>query len=259
MAIAASVEAAQLNPKRLAQADLRGKIEVRGALLWGDLMVRGFFPKVIGQEHIPQDEQVVFVFNHTTHPWRFFRQWQLLPDVSLVRQQGQKHNRRPVAVVAQYTRKPHPNPEIHAANKADAPYRRRRIAAAGLVPVDPFGIDREFIPTARAVARLGKSFAISGEGIHRPENALQDPQTKGAAKLAIELGMKVVPVYMRDANAWRPALPFLKRNRPVVVFGEALLPPQIPEGATPNKRVLDTFAGQITDGLRRQQAIALAA
>jgi len=128
----------------------------------------------IGLEHVPQDRPVIFAANH-----RSFLDPFIIATCA----------RRPLYYVAKK--------ELF-----DRPWQGWFLNALGAFPVDRGNADGSMIETAKAILARGDSVLIFPEGTRIRPGALGAPR-RGVGRLALEMGVPVVPVAIIGTEAIR--------------------------------------------------------
>ncbi|QBJ94891.1 1-acyl-sn-glycerol-3-phosphate acyltransferase [Rhodococcus sp. ABRD24] len=172
------------------------KYVLLGPMLW--LLGR---PKLEGAENIPADGPAILASNHQAVLDSFF-----LPL---------RVNRR-ITFLAKS--------EYFTGTGAKGAFQRWFFSAVGQVPIDRTGADaaQDALNAGLRVLSEGKLLGIYPEGTRSPDGRLYKGKT-GMARLALESGVKVIPVAMIDtakvnpigSRVWRPAKVTVRIGEPI--------------------------------------------
>jgi len=88
-------------------------------------------------------------------------------------------------------------------------------------PISREGFDREGIKRATQVLRQGKALLVFPEGTRSKDGELKEPKL-GAAKLALETGVPIVPACIDYSGSWLKA--FFQRRKIKIKFGSPITP-----------------------------------
>lgn len=98
-------------------------------------------------------------------------------------------------------------------------------------PISREGFDREGIKRATQVLRQGKALLVFPEGTRSKDGELKEPKL-GAAKLALETGVPIVPACIDYSGSWLKA--FFQRKKIKIKFGSPIKPEEF--DSTPKKK-----------------------
>ena len=98
-------------------------------------------------------------------------------------------------------------------------------------PISRGGFDREGLTKATEVLRGGNALLVFPEGTRSIDGNLREPKL-GAAKLALETGVPIVPAYIDYSGSWFRA--FFQRRKIKIKFGSPIKPEEF-DGIPKNK------------------------
>lgn len=114
------------------------------------------------------------------------------------------------------------------------PWAAAILSSIGCFPVVRGGADKAALQTAEMALRNGASLTVFPEGTWFPDGKLR-PFKQGAARIALQAEVPVLPVYLEGADHhWRALIP--KRVKIRVLVGEPIQPEGDPEQLTEKMR-----------------------
>ncbi|RVW05631.1 lysophospholipid acyltransferase family protein [Rhodococcus xishaensis] len=172
------------------------KYVLLGPMLW--LLGR---PKIEGVEHIPSDGPAILASNHQAVLDSFFFPLRV---------------RRRITFLAKS--------EYFTGRGLKGAFQRWFFSVVGQVPIDRTGADaaKDALDAGLRVLSQGKLLGIYPEGTRSPDGRLYKGKT-GMARLALESGVKVIPVAMIGtakvnpigSKMWRPAKVTIRVGEPI--------------------------------------------
>lgn len=167
----------------------------------GPLLRMVFRPRIEGDENVPDDGPAILASNHLS-----YADWLFMP-LTLPRR---------VTFVAKA--------EYFTSPGIKGWFQKKFFSGAGQVPIDRSGASAAegALASAKKILEDGEVFGIYPEGTRSPDGKLYRGKT-GVARLALELGVPVIPVAVVGTNVVAPpGKKFGTFTRPVVRFGKPL-------------------------------------
>ncbi len=113
-------------------------------------------------------------------------------------------------------------------------------------PISRGSFDREGIKKATEVLREGNALLVFPEGTRSKDGNLKEPKL-GAAKLALDTRVPIVPAYIDYSGSWLKA--FFQRKKIKIKFGSPLKPEEF-DGIPKNKEGYLSITRQIFERIR---------